>query len=163
MKYFFAVLFCLSGALPAAAQIPAETVPDFTLYNFNQTTFTNKDLTPGKPLFFIFFDIGCDHCRHAVGYLSKHVQELNNAAVYIISMATPAKMTAFIKTYGNNLNGKKNIRFLVDMQNQFILRFKPKKYPSIFLYSAQKQLVMYDDEEKNMNKFLDKLKAIRGK
>ncbi len=163
MKYFFAAVFYLVLSSSAAAQIPAATVPDFTFYNFNQTPFSNKDLTPGKPLFFIFFDTECDHCRRAVGYLSQHIKQLDKAAVYMLSLATPAKMNSFITTYGNNLNSKKNIRFLVDMQNQFILRFKPKKYPSVFLYTAKKQLVMYDDEEKNMYKFLDKLKTIAGK
>jgi len=40
-----------------------------------------------------------------------------------------------------------------------MLKFKPRKYPSIFLYSAKKELIMYDDNEQNLSRFSQKINA----
>jgi cytochrome oxidase Cu insertion factor (SCO1/SenC/PrrC family) len=160
MKYLIqTIILSLLISVNAGAQIPAATVPDFTFFKFNKTPFTNKDLTAGKKIFFVFFDTECDHCQHAIQYLNQHQKELDKAAVYLISLDKQEKMTAFLNKYGNNLNGKKNILILQDTQNQFIRRFTPRKYPSLFLYSPQKKLIMYDDNEQNLYMFLQQIKA----
>ena len=160
MKHSFAaILFSLFIMGSATAQIPAATIPDFTFYKFNKTAFTNKEIATGKLLFFVFFDTECEHCQHGIQYLNQHQKELANAAVYLISLDNREKVTAFLNKYGSNLTGKKNIQLLQDVNNQFILRFKPRKYPSLFLYSSQKKLLMYDDDEKKLPDFLTKIKS----
>ena len=160
MKYLLrAIIFSLLISVNVAAQKPAATVPDFTFFKFDKTAFTNKDLTAGKILFFVFFDTECDHCQHGIQYLNQHQKELAKAAVYLISMDSKEKVTGFLSKYGNNLTGKKNILLLQDTKNEFILRFSPRKYPSLFLYSPQKKLILYDDDEKNLYRFFEKIKA----
>lgn len=68
----------------ASAQIPAQTVPDFTFFKLDKTAFTTKNLEQGKMLFFLFFDPSCEHCQHAVQSLNDHYKELKNASVYLI-------------------------------------------------------------------------------
>lgn len=160
MKHLFPLLIITIGmSVEAAAQTPAATIPDFTFFKSNKTVFTNKDLATGKKIFFVFFDTECDHCQHGIQYLNQHQKELDKAAVYLLTMDNPVKATAFLSKYGNNLNAKKNITLLQDVQNEFIRKFGPKKYPSLFLYSPQKKLILYDDNEKNLYKFLEQIKS----
>ena len=159
MKFLLPSILSLFISVNVAAQTPAPTIPDFTFFKFNKTAFTNKDITAGKILFFVFFDTECDHCRHGIQYLNQHQKELAKAAVYLISMDSQEKIAGFLSKYGNNLTGKKNILLLQDIKNEFILRFSPRKYPSLFLYSLQKKLILYDDDENNLYKFLEKIKT----
>lgn len=160
MKHFFQ-LFIITVAVSAevTAQTPAATIPDFTFFKFNKTAFTNKDLAAGKKIFFVFFDTECDHCQHGIEYLNRHQKELDKVAVYLLTLDNPEKAGAFLSKYGNNLNAKKNITLLQDVKNEFIRKFGPKKYPSLFLYSPQKKLILYDDNEKNLYKFLEQIKS----
>ena len=146
-----------------AAQTPAATIPEFTFFKFNKTAFTNKELTTNKILFFVFFDTECDHCQHAIQYLNQHHKELDKAAVYLISIDGREKVTTFLNKNGNNLMSKKNILLLQDTKNEFILKFKPRKYPSLFLYSSQRKLILYDDDEKKLPIYLEKIKSSGSK
>lgn len=160
MKYLLPILVCcLFITAGASAQVPAATIPDFTFYRFNKTAFTKKDITPGKTIFFIFFDTECDHCQHAVQYLEQHHKELGKAAVYMLSLDNKEKVMSFLNKYGKSLPGKKNVLLLRDVLNEFVRKFSPRKYPSLFLYSAQHKLVMYDDDEKKLPDFLSRIKA----
>ncbi len=159
MKFFIpTAILGLFISINITAQTPAATIPDFTFYKFDKTAFTNKDLTTGKKIFFVFFDTECDHCQHGIRYLNQHQKELDKVAVYLLTMDNQVKAADFLNRYGNNLINKKNILILQDTKNQFILKFSPRKYPSLFLYSPQKKLMLYDDE-KNLYKFLEKIKA----
>ena len=158
MKYFIPSILILFFSVNVAAQTPAATIPDFTFYKFDKTVFTNKDLATGKKIFFVFFDTECDHCQHGIQYLNQHQKELDKVAVYLLTMDNQVKVNAFLGKYGNNLINKKNIQLLQDTKNQFILKFSPRKYPSLFLYSPQKKLILYDDDEKNLYQFLEKIK-----
>jgi thiol-disulfide isomerase/thioredoxin len=160
MKFFIpTIILSLFISVNIAAQTPAATIPDFTFYKFDKTAFTNKDLATGKKIFFVFFDTECDHCQHGIQYLNQHQKELDKVAVYLLTLDNPAKAAAFLGKYGNNLINKKNILLLQDTKNQFILKFSPRKYPSLFLYSPQKKLLVYDDDEKKLPVFLERIKS----
>ncbi|MCW3092006.1 MAG: hypothetical protein JWP81_3075 [Ferruginibacter sp.] len=160
MKKFFKILMLLVlVSSTITAQVPAATIPEFKFSRYNETVFANKDLPPGKMIFFIFFDPGCDHCQRAITYLNQHVSEFRKAAIYLITIDVKEKTDRFFATYGNSLKKQKNITVLRDFQNDFISKFRPRKYPSLFLYSPQKKLILYDDEEKNMVKFLSYVKG----
>lgn len=155
-KTFILSFFVSSGVF---AQRPAATVPDFDFYKLDNRTFTKKDLDPSKNLLFIFFDVTCEHCHKAIQQFNNRHIELEKTAVYLISLDTKPTIINFLNSNAKNLTEMKNVMILQDLKNEFITRFQPRKYPSIFLYSPQKKLIMYDDEEKNVPKFLEKLKA----
>lgn len=160
MKYLFiSIAIILSTSVKIFAQVPAETIPDFTFCRLDKSSFTTKDIEKGKLLFFVFFDSECEHCRHAISYINKHVSGLNKTALYLLSLDEPEKIKSFINTYGKSLVNKKDIFFLQDINNEFISKFKPKKYPSMFLYAANKKLLMYDDDEQKLPQFFKEINA----
>jgi peroxiredoxin len=143
----------------SSAQIPAKTIPSFTFKKSDKTEFTNKNLQAGKFQFFVFFDTQCDHCQHAIQYIDQNYSKFNKTAIYLITLESAAKVNPFINKYGTSLKGKKNVILLQDSKNQFIQKFGPRKYPSLFLYSAKNEFIMYDDDEKNLVKFIKQINA----
>ena len=159
MKFVFKMglsLMLVLAGVSTKAQNPAQRVPDFNFFRLNKSLFTNKDLAPGKMLFFVFFDADCDHCQHAMQYISKHYNEFKKTAIYLITLDSHEKINGFMSKYGSGLLNKKNVTILQDPQYEFINKFKPKKYPSMFLYSAKRELMMYEDDEKNLGGFVKK-------
>ena len=86
-------------------------------------------------------------------YISKHYTEFKKPAIYLITLDSKEKIDGFMNKFGNGLMNKKNVTILQDPQYEFINKFKPRKYPSMFLYSAKKDLILYDDNEKNLGGF----------
>ncbi|MGN6212076.1 TlpA family protein disulfide reductase [Parafilimonas sp.] len=151
-------LLSLFFSINIQAQAPAQTVPTFNFYRFDKITFTNKDLPTGKMLFFFFFDPSCEHCQQAMSNLNKNFKQYANAAVYLISADDPKVITAFMDKYAPSLKNKKNVTLLVDTKNEFLEKFKPIRYPSMFLYSSKNVLLDYEDNEGSMFRFFKYLK-----
>jgi peroxiredoxin len=148
MKYIFtAVAVFLFFKTDVSAQVPAKTIPSFTFKRLNKKEFTNKELEPGKLLFFVFFDSECDHCQRSIQYIDQHYGEFKKTPVYLITLDSLIKIDGFMNKYGINLKDKKNVTILQDTRDEFIRKFGPRKYPSFFLYSAKKELMLYEDSE----------------
>ena len=160
MKYFFALLLLFFfGSLKMMAQKPVATVPAFTFYKADKSPFTNTNLASGKMLFFVFFDVTCEHCQHAIQYVNKHAGEFKNVSVYLITLDEWDKVKLFLDKYGPQLENKTNVTILRDTRNEFIIKFSPVKYPSLFLFSAQRKLILYDDDEKSLEEFTKKINS----
>jgi len=154
IKTFIISLFISSHvAAQYSAPQPAQTVPVFEFSRFDKTSFTNKNLASGKPLFFFFFDCTCEHCQHAMTYLNQNFNDFKKAAVYLISLDNQQTINSFLKKYAPNVINQKNVTLLQDTKYLFIQRFKPRKYPSLFLYDANKKLLDYEDKPENMPTF----------
>ncbi len=153
------VLLILFVTINVSAQVPAKIVPSFSFKRLNKKEFTNKDIEPGKLLFFVFFDTECDHCHRSITYINQHYKEFKKTAIYLITLDSGDKIKPFINKYGIDLQGKKNVAILQDTKNEFIQKFGPRKYPSLFLYSEKKELMLYEDNEQNLFKFLQKINA----
>jgi cytochrome oxidase Cu insertion factor (SCO1/SenC/PrrC family) len=139
------------------AQKPVSTIPEFTFYKSDKSPFTNTNLESGKMLFFVFFDVTCEHCQHAIQYINKHAGKFKNVAVYLITLDEWDKVKSFLDKYGPQLEDKTNITMLRDTRNEFIIKFGPVKYPSLFLFSTQRKLILYDDDEKSLESFMKKI------
>jgi len=129
------------------AQIPAQTLPEFTFHRLDGKSFSASDLPPGKMSFFVFFDSDCDHCQHAIKSIGLQYRSFQNTPIYLVSLDDHDKINRFVNTYAPNLMHQKNVVLLRDDQHQFIARFKPYKYPAMMLYSADKKLLDYEDNE----------------
>lgn len=147
------VLLLIMLAAKTFAQTPAQTVPAFTFFKLDKTAFTNNNLAAGKMLLFVFFDTDCSHCQHAMQYLNEHRTDFKKANICLITLDNKQRVDAFMAKYSKDLPKQKNITLLQDTHSEFLNKFRPRKYPSMFLYSASKQLMMYDDEEQNLYKF----------
>jgi peroxiredoxin len=148
-------------SMHVSAQKAADIIPQFNFFKLDKTEFTNKDLAKGKLIFIVFFDVSCDHCQHAITEINKYASEYKNAAVYLISLDESKKMSGFLAKYAPDLIRQKNVTLLQDLKNELITKFKPKKYPSLFLYSAQQTLILYDDDEQHVPVFLQKIKSAK--
>ncbi len=159
MKKIFSVLaFVFIVHACTTAQEPAKKIPAFSFSRLNKTAFTNKDLAQNKLTLFVFFDVECEHCQHAVKFLTEHYNDFKNTAIYLLTLDSQEKITPFLSKYGGNLTAKKNVTVLLDAKQEFINKFKPRKYPSIFLYSKTKDLLIYADEEEHLPLFVQKIK-----
>ncbi len=107
---------------------------------------------------FVFFDSDCDHCRHAISEINKYFKEFNKTGIYLVTLDDSYKINQFMIKYGPNLIGNSNVIMLQDLKNEFIQKFGPRKYPSIFLYSQNNRLLRYDDNEQNIQLFLQEVK-----
>jgi peroxiredoxin len=143
------------------AQVPASTIPDFRFLQKSGAAFTRQQLPTGKPLFFAFFDITCDHCQKAMQYLNSHYRELGKAAIYLVTLDPGPSAEAFLGKHAPQLFRLPNTVLLRDTRNQFITLFQPRKYPSLFLYSPKQQLILYSDEEKDLAAFVTKIKTAK--
>jgi peroxiredoxin len=156
MKYFFFLFILWVFVSPGvSAQIPAQTIPEFQFFRADKKPFTNKDLPGGKMLFFVFFDPGCDHCQHAMKNMDKNYLAFKKTATYLLSLDNHNKMNDFMDKYGPHLKKQKNVRLLQDQLNQFVPKFTPRKYPSMFLYSAERKLLDYEDNPESIFRFLN--------
>jgi len=160
MKYILSLLvFLVLHILPGNAQNPAATIPEFSFEKQDKSNFSRKDITAGRLSFFVFFDTSCDHCQQALEYLNTHQSQFAKAKIYLVTMDARERVAAFLEKHGNKLSKAKNTILLFDTKNHFITRFTPRKYPSLMLYSKEGKLLLYDDEEKNLPQFIEKIKG----
>jgi hypothetical protein len=157
MKHYFSIylLITILTGNYLSAQIPAQTIPDFKFFRLDQSLFTEKDLPPGKMLFFVFFDADCDHCQRAVKRIDENYAQFEKAAVFLISMDSREKIDRFVAAYGTHLKTQRNVLLLQDNLKLFITNFKPRRYPSMFLYAADKKLIDYEDNEETVFRFIN--------
>lgn len=151
--------FLLMAVMHIYSQSPAKTIPSFTFKKLDKTEFTNRNLQAGKFSFFVFFDTECDHCQHAIQYINQHYRQFKKTAIYLITLDSAAKVKPFMNKYGISLKDKKNVVVLQDTRDEFIKKFGPRKYPSLFLYSEKKELILYEDNEQNLYKFIQLINA----
>jgi hypothetical protein len=107
----------------------------------------------------VFFDTECPHCRVAITEYNHNQAKLNDINVFLITRDQKAVVNSFLNEVGTKLIAKKNVTVLSDNQNQFIGKFLPKKFPSMFLFGANRQLLIYTDEEKDIPVILEKIKS----
>ena len=150
MICIFMVLTCFS----LKAQTPASTIPDFNFYTLDNKPFVTKNIVPGKKTLFVFFDANCDHCQRAVSTLGSNYSSLKTVSIYLVSLDSKPVIQTFMSSYGKNLVDKKNVVLLQDLKYQFIPKFQPKKYPGLFLYSSQKKLIIYTNDEHEVGKVI---------
>jgi hypothetical protein len=129
-----------------SGQPPAGVLPEFRFSTMDGRVFTNADLPKGKLLLFVFVDPDCDHCQRAVQKMDEQYGSFGKVAMYFVAAADPGKINVFAKRYAPRLKGL----WLRDADNQFIVRFRPVRYPSLFLYSTDKKLLDYEDNEETI-------------
>jgi peroxiredoxin len=157
MKNIF-LFFLLTLSVCSRGQIPAQVLPDFEFYHLDNSKFSNKDLPPRQNLLFVFFDSDCEHCQLAAKNINQQYKSFETVSIYFISLDSSDKIRQFMATYAPQLKMQKNVHVLRDRNNQFISKFKPRRYPSMFLYSAEKNLLDYEDNEESVFRIVNLIK-----
>jgi thiol-disulfide isomerase/thioredoxin len=136
----------------------AREVPDFSLRRMdNGASFTKANMTPGKKSLFIFFDPGCGHCQDAMKEYEANNGKLNEVGIYLVTRENKEVAGQFLSTYAPTIKRKKNMVLLQDRNNNFIAKFLPKKFPSMFLFGKNNQLILYSDELKDIPAILESI------
>lgn len=136
------------------------TIPEFRFFRMdNGAEVTHKNVAPGKKTLFVFFDTKCPHCRVALTEYNQNQAKLNDINIFLINSEDKKVVTPFLNEVASKLITKKNVIVLADYQRQFIRMFLPKKFPSMFLFAANRQLIIYTDEEKDIPAILEKIKS----
>lgn len=157
MRVIFSFLLVF---VTASAFSQVRSLPEFRFFRMdNGAEVTHRNVTPGKKTLFVFFDTECPHCRVAITEYNHQQAKLNDINIFLITRDQKNVVNAFLKEVGSKLIAKKNVTVLADNQNQFIGKFLPKKFPSMFLFGANRQLMIYTDEEKDIPVILEKIKS----
>lgn len=130
-------------------------IPAFTFFKLDDNTpFTQRELPASGRVVLVFFDPGCGHCQEEAEAIGNNLDKFKDASFYFIAMQDKPLIQAFVDKYGKKLTGKKNVTFLHDGNYEFISKFNPAEYPSLYVYSANKRLVKYLHGPKKINTIL---------
>ena len=148
-------------SLPTSAQsgaVPYD-LPDFTFYGLDDDkALTKKQLPLSDKIVLIFFDPSCRYCQEEAVIIGKNLALFKNTSFYFVSMQDKHLLKVFRDTHGKQLKGKQNVHFLHDTRFEFMGKFNPLEYPSMFVYSKEKKLLQY----LHGNISLDRIKTALG-
>jgi hypothetical protein len=135
-----------------------KSIPDFTFSRMdNGADFKPANLVQGQKSLIVFFDTECSHCMDAITEYNSKEKMLNNLNILLVTRDAKAQVDPFLKKHGPKISVRKNTTILSDKYNQFIAKFLPRKYPSMFLFDANRKLMIYSDEEKDIPVILNKI------
>lgn len=135
-----------------------KSIPDFTFSRMdNGADFKPANLVPAQKSLIVFFDTECSHCMEAITEYNSKEKMLNNLNIILVTRDAKAQVDPFLKKYGPKISVRKNTTILSDKYNQFIAKFLPRKYPSMFLFDENRKLMIYSDEEKDIPVILNKI------
>ncbi len=138
--------------LKAQGRTQPVEIPAFTFFKLGDNSlFTQQDLSSKGKIVLIFFDPGCGHCQEEVEAIGDNVDKFKDASFYFITMQDKPLIQEFVDKYGKKLKGRSNVTFLHDGKYEFITKFNPSEYPSLYVYSANKRLLKYLHGPKNVN------------
>lgn len=154
LKRTVLILLALVASYASFSQV--KEVPDFTLKRMdNGAPFSKSNMTPGKKSLFIFFDPGCGHCQDAMKEYNASNKKLENVAIYLVSRDSKQVANSFLASYAPAISKRKNMVLLQDVNNLFIGKFFPRKFPSMFLFDKNNKLIIYSDENKDVARIIE--------
>ena len=165
MKKLLLFVFSLSlflFSVQTFSQLPAQKLVSFKFYDMAGNAYTNGNVPKNKLTFFLFVDPDCDHCQKAIANYNKSYDEFKETNVYIVSQSSPQSVQSFLKKYAPGLYEKKNVVVLHDKQNTFVDTFQPIRVPGMFLYSKDGKLLLYEDNEETIFRFVNFIKKERN-
>lgn len=154
-QLIFSFLFT-AFSISAFAQVPAPgtDVPKAVFYKADGKTFSTDQIPKGKKSIIMFFDATCEHCQKVASQLSKKTAQLDKINFYLVSQDETRSINYFMDNFAKPLKTMKNVVTLQDRDHVFIPMFHPKQYPSIYLYGADKKLIYYSSNDKDVDKIL---------
>jgi len=99
---------------------------------------------------FVFFDPDCEHCQRTVRAMDGDRLVFRRVFVCLVSMAGQDKIDLFAASYAPRLRGLGTVAFLQDVGGGSMLKFHPIRFPSLYLYSSDKTLLDYEDNEETL-------------
>ena len=155
------LLFIVSLFFPlnVCGQEPTAYLPDFDFQKLDSTSFKRTDLDSSKNTLIIFFDATCGHCKDAMLKVNKRYSELQNTNIILISLDVEKSIRMFLKDFGPKFLDNPQVNILHDGKYEFIPLFNPKKFPSLYLYAADRKLLVYANNDNKIDEIFDLIKA----
>ena len=153
------LIFCvLTTATFSQELMPGSALPKAVFYRLTGAPYSTDLFSKDKKSLIVFFDANCDHCQRVATVLSKRTAELSAVNVYLISVDQTQSINYFTGKFAKPLVALKNVTVLQDKDMVFIPLFKPKQYPTLYLYGKDKKLIYSSSNEKDVSKFFPLLK-----
>jgi hypothetical protein len=150
-------IICLFS-LNIFAQTPAKKIPAFDFLKLDNTSFKKDDLDSSKKVLFIYFDATCSHCQIVINEFNNRLEELKDIQVVLVTLDVVKAIDYFMDNFAPDLKKLKNVIILRDTDYQFIHRFQPKRYPGVFLYADNQELIIYTHDDKQIDKVFSSIK-----
>lgn len=142
-KLIVVFLLSVGAAGLAHAQNPPYVIPEFTFYRLDDTPFTRDDLTRTSNIVFVFFSTTCHHCQNETRAMGEHFDAFSQSTLYFISKEDKGDIRKFMEVYGKTIKDQPNVHVLRDPRSEFVLKFNPTQYPSVYIYTPTRQLVKH--------------------
>ena len=160
------IIFCMliSGILltlpfrSPAQSYGAPTLPEFMFQTMDGKVFTKAEMVKNKTSIFILFDVTCEHCMHEISDIAKNYDSFKDVEFYLVSMDNKQGILSFISNYGKGLYGRQNVTVLQDFRSEFVQKFRPERFPALFVYSKTGSLIKYMAGQKKSADILKVLK-----
>jgi len=128
--------------------------PPVRIFLTDSSTYLTKDKLDKKtPVMIMFFDPGCEHCKHETEDIVKNMDKLSDVQIVMVSYKSLTEIKAFIQTYG--LDKFKNI--IVGQDFNFFLPsfFKISYFPFLAFYNKKKDLIDVFQGNMPMDKLIE--------
>src|SRR5690606_40099222 len=102
-----------------------------------------NDLSRTTHIVFVFFSTTCHHCQDETQAMGKNFSDFSQSTLYFISREEKGEIEKFMNVYGKDLKDKANVHVLRDPRSEFIVKFSPSQYPSVYVYTPTRRLVKH--------------------
>jgi len=143
-----------------SAQTPAREIPGFTFFTVEGNPFFSKQIPKDRPSVFSFFDVTCTHCKTTMKTLGDRYADLQNVSLYLVTLDGRKEALDFVKRYAPQLVNKKNVTILIDLNKEFLPKFQPQQYPSVYVYNKYRRLELYEKDERKIPLIFEKIKRL---
>ncbi len=161
MKRFLVALLIFGSSALSFAQglAPGTEVPKAVFYRTNGSSYSTDQIAKGKKTLMMFFDATCGHCQKVAATISKRNKEFANVNLLLVTQDEQRSIDYFMGNYGKPLLSLKNVTIVQDKDMVFIPLFKPKQYPALYLFGADRRLIYFSSEDKDLPKFFTLIKS----
>lgn len=158
-RFIFTLLlsvFCAFGY--AQGLEPGTPLPNAVFYKTDGKVFSTEQIAKGKKSLLMFFDATCEHCQRVAASFSKRTKDFEHVNLYLISQDEKVSIDYYITNFAKPLVALKNVTVLQDRDRVFVPLFHPRQFPSLYLFSADRKLIYFTSNEKEVPKFFPLMK-----
>lgn len=146
-KILFTLILAFTGMIgfsqadsTKAPYLKFPTYPPVKLLMTDSTTFfTRESLDKKTPVMVMFFDPGCDHCKHETEDLVKNMDQLKDVQIVMTTYKPLTEIREFVSHFG--LNKFSNIVVAQDYGFFLPSFYNITYFPFLAFYNKKKELI----------------------